>query len=180
MPEPHPFELLNELLTRDGIAIDAAELHGSLCAQISISEPPEPARWLRLALGREVEPERLPQALKRALEWLFDWTLAGFNDPQLGFRLLLPDDDQPLPARSAALARWCGGFVSGYGAAVAGSNRELSAEAREFLTDLSAIAQVQVDAAGGEADELAFVELSEYARVGAMLVFEAGHPDRDG
>ncbi len=178
MPQTRPFEFLNQLLNRDEIAIDAAELHGSLCAQIAVTEAPEAARWLRLALGREIEPERLPVDLKRALDWLFDWTLAGLNDPQLGFRLLLPDDDQPLPARSAALARWCGGFVSGFGAAVAGSDREMSAEAREFLTDLSAIAQAEVDANGGEEDEVAFVELSEYARIGAMLVYDDGRPDR--
>ncbi len=154
------------------MAVDAAELHGSLCAQAGVLEGLDPERWLGLALGRAVDVERLSPDLRASLEWLFDWTLEALADPQFGFELLLPDDEQAMTERAAALARWCGGFVSGYGAAVAGTGHALSADAREVLSDLSEIAQADVEAEGGEEDEAAYAELIEYARVGAMLIYE--------
>ena len=89
------------------------------------------------------------------------------------FELLLPEDEQPIDARTAALAQWCQGFLYGLGAGAVPDASELPGEVGEIVRDLIEISRAGVDAAQDEeSNEAAYAELVEFVRVGVQLLFE--------
>ena len=58
--------------------------------------------WLGVDIGGDVEVQ---------FERLYQDTLAGLQDEDLSFRLLLPEDDAPVNERAQAVSAWCGGFL---------------------------------------------------------------------
>jgi uncharacterized protein YgfB (UPF0149 family) len=91
-------------------------------------------------------------------------------DPELGFEPLLPEDDRPLTERAEAMVDWCRGFLGGFGLAGTGA-RQLSDEAQEILRDLGTIAASSFDFGNEDEDEDALIEVQEFVRIGAMLLF---------
>ena len=100
--------------------------------------------------------------------------MAAINAQNFTLQLFLPDDNCPLNERGAALVQWCEGFLSGLGIAGLLEFDLLSAEGREVIQDLYKICRLDVDdlAEEGEDEESAFMELSEYVRMGAILLHE--------
>jgi uncharacterized protein YgfB (UPF0149 family) len=97
----------------------------------------------------------------------------------LGFDLLLPEEELPLDARTAALAQWCQGFLYGLGSRVIQDANGLPGDAGEVVRDLSDITNVGVDPGDDEeSNESAFAELVEFVRVGVQLVFAELEPVR--
>lgn len=150
--------------------VDAPESHGILCGMLSAGGPVADHEWLRHLVPEEVRdvgPDDTLQALYRATVWQLD-------DPQFGFVLLLPDDDENLGDRTEALAHWCSGFLYGLGVSGVTESTQLPGEAAEVLGDLAKIASVDYELEQpGEAEERAYEEVVEYVRVGALLVFES-------
>jgi uncharacterized protein YgfB (UPF0149 family) len=96
------------------------------------------------------------------------------------FELLLPEDEQPLDARTAALALWCQGFLYGLGTSVVQDESGLPGDIGEIVRDLTEITHVAVDAEQtDESNESAYAELVEFVRVGVQLVFDELGPLRD-
>ncbi|MDX1610341.1 MAG: UPF0149 family protein [Halofilum sp. (in: g-proteobacteria)] len=144
----------------------ASGCHGLLCGLLAMHVPEPRTEFARLALDAEAPPELLGT--------LCDETLRQLDDPGFDFQLLLPDDEADLATRTRALADWCDGFVFGVGASGRRAS-DLPEQSAEFLNDAMRIAEADVDAAGGETDEAALAELTEYVRVGVMLIrTEAG------
>jgi hypothetical protein len=94
------------------------------------------------------------------------------DEGELGFNPLLPDDEIALVERVAALAQWCDGFVGGLGLGGLDDEHGLSETGREAVEDLGRIARTELTLDGDEADESAFVEVLEFVRIGAILVYE--------
>jgi uncharacterized protein len=158
---------INAELAHLKLGVDACELHGSLCGYVSGGGRASPADWLqRLALD---DASTTAPAADSALQRLFEATLAELDDDDLGFELLLPDDDTPLAQRADALISWCRGFLGGFGLAT-GEHPPLSPEAAEALDDLGKIAGSALAYEDPEADEEALAEVSEYVRVAALLL----------
>ena len=88
--------------------------------------------------------------------------------------LLLANDDAPLTTRAVSLAKWCQGFIAGIG--LAGLNAtNTNSEIQTLLEDFYQIARLDshnVGLAADEQDETALMELTEYARMGAIFIFE--------
>ncbi|MDJ0654969.1 MAG: UPF0149 family protein [Xanthomonadales bacterium] len=174
--ETHPsYDTLSALLDREDLTETPAELQGRLSAQLSVNPGIEWSAWVSAALGPEFAPRVLAEDLEDALRHLFTWTLEGLSDPQLGFVLFLPDDDESLQYRTEALATWCQGFVAGLSQCGVGPDTGLAGDAGEYLDDLSEISQADFGTEGSEDDEVAYTELVEYARVGAMFIFATLH-----
>lgn len=151
-----------------------AESHGLLCGLVCREASRNAGDFLRhLADMRLViEPG---EALNDALTEAWGSTVAQFEDEELGFKLWLPDDDEPLEERTEALARWCSGFLAGLGSG--GQLDALSEEAREAIADLQEIARAELSAPAGdepenEEDEAAYAEIVEYVRVVALVLRE--------
>jgi uncharacterized protein len=138
-----------------------------LCVQDS---PPE-------NLGLDTDPPKDAEVVPAARELLRELqrdSLAHLHDPESGFMPLLPDDDQALDLRVDALAQWCQGFLYGLATRPALDLNQASPELREVVSDLIQISRAGVEADVGtdeEADENAYMELVEYVRAGAQLVF---------
>lgn len=95
---------------------------------------------------------------------------AQLADRQFGFELLLADDDASLAERSGSLFDWCRGFLGGFGLA-AGKEPPLSEESREALDDLAKFAAATAQEDGDQDDEDALVEIEEFVRVSALLLY---------
>ena len=115
----------------------------------------------------------------RELKELDDWfteSVQFMNDPDLSFHLFLPDDNASFAERQNALADFCAGYSYGFGIGMAGkSNQKLPDDTREFLEDIQAIEGADT-AKGDQADENAYMEISEYVRMGVLLVHEEHQP----
>lgn len=150
---------VNERLDALGAPCAAAEAHGLLCGLLALAVPSARDVWLERAVGGKQAPA--------PLDALCDETARELDDVELGLELLLPGDDEAdLGERTEALAQWCAGFASGAG--LAGRRAaDLPAESREFLEDVTRIAQAEV--ASDEDDEAAFAEVVEYVRMGVLL-----------
>ena len=109
--------------------------------------------------------------LSRQLRQLYAETQQNLYEGQMAFQPFLPHDDAPLVDRTDALALWCQGFLYGLsiGRGVAG---QTSDDVREAIEDLAQIARAGVSDESDEDDEVAYVELVEFLRVSAQLIFE--------
>lgn len=103
------------------------------------------------------------------LQGVYQATLDGLYDEELGFALLLPDDDRELAVRLEELAAWSQGFMAGLGM---GGERDwdaLSDDFNEAMRDLSQISRISNEG-GGEEDEQAWAEVTEYLRMAVLLI----------
>jgi uncharacterized protein YgfB (UPF0149 family) len=114
---------------------------------------------------------------------LHQWTLESMNDSAGSFKLLLLDDDDPLPERVEALSAWCQGFVYGLAAGGIKQDSELPEDASELLKDMVEISRAAHDiddadteAADDNEDEVAYMEVEEYVRMGVIYLYEELQP----
>lgn len=148
------------------LSVDASELHGGLCGLLCGGARLSGAGWLdQLAL----EPGTADADGAGVLDRLRQGSSGQLDDPEMGFQLLLPEDDRPVAERGAALIGWCRGFLGGFGLA-AGANPPLSPEAGEALEDLARIAATELVHAEDEEDETALEEVAEFVRIAALLL----------
>lgn len=175
--EPVGYDELDAAIVRMRLGADASELHGSLCGFLA-GGGTLGRQSLLAALELEGEgtvPSAQDQALLDRLAGQVGEELA---DPELGFEPLLPADDRPLAERAEALVEWCRGFLGGFGLAGAGAHAKLSDEAQEILRDLTTIAGSAFDLGDENEDEDALIEVHEFVRMGAMLLFTECHGSR--
>ena len=172
-----PLPDFEHTLELSGGRLDAAELaecHGLLCGLVCRESSRTAGEYLQhlSAMQLVVRPDR---ELHAALAEVWQITVDQLEDEDFGFRLWLPDDEEPLERRTAALAHWCSGFLAGLGSA--GQLEVLSAEALEAIADLQEIARADLassdqDLPDGEDDEAAYAEIVEYVRVVALMMRE--------
>ncbi|MBA4501617.1 UPF0149 family protein [Marinobacterium marinum] len=174
------FDTLADRLVEEGaFTVSPSELHGLLAGQVAAGARFDPDSLLqRVQELFDIEPLRGP-ALRNSVMQLYLATLQQFEAPDFSFELLLPDDDQLLPIRAEALGVWCGGFLSGFGLQERKGAGGLSVEGQETLRDLAQIVQISTEAdADSEEDEGDLMEVQEYVRMAALLVFsECNEPD---
>lgn len=151
--------------------IGAAECHGMLCGMLCGPRPFDVHVWYAHLSGRdELAPFSAgePQA---ALAALIAATRDGLEGDSFAFTLLLPDDGEALARRAAAFADWCRGFLSGFGVAGIADLSVLGEDARGFIADLERFGTLDVGADAGEDEERALAELTEFTRMGALIVY---------
>ena len=166
---PPDYDHIQRLLVEERSLAEAAEAHGTLAGCLCATAGYRLEDWLR-----EILPEgRAAPEAAASLEELYTATTAALLQPDMELELLLPDDEQPIEARTAALAQWCQGFLYGLGAGAVSDASELPGDAGELVRDFIEISRAGVDAAQDEeANEAAYAELVEFVRVGVQLLFE--------
>lgn len=175
MSEPIAHDQLNEALARAGQADGAAAYHGSLCGALCRVKPEKLS--LTALLEMNEQPLHIDAALRGMLAELRDQTVAALQDSEMGFSLLLPDDEVALVVRVRALVDWCDGFLFGMANLPGLDLRKLSEDAREIVRDFTDFTQAAVgDEDDPNIEESAFAELVEYVRVGAQLLYMEMHP----
>jgi yecA family protein len=174
---------LEELLYRVDATMVAAEAHGALCGMLCARGTVELSEWVDHVVGEQEQGSELLHDVVHKLSDLHQSTLEMMNDATAEFRLLLPDDDEPLPERVDALAAWCQGFVYGLAAGGITEESELPEDTDELLKDMIEISRARHDADDEEAeetdandDEVAYMEIEEYVRMGVLLMYEELQP----
>ena len=147
----------------------AAEVHGMVTGLLSAgvkvpgaAGPGTLETWLDVRFDQE-------QATFFAV--LFEQASAGLLDPDFNFQPLIPGDHTQVATRAAALGHWCSGFLSGFGLSGRFQTADLSEDLRELLADLGKIASLDDEVSDDEENEVDMVEITEYVRMSALLVF---------
>ena len=159
--------------------IGAAECHGVLCGMLCGPRAFDLHVWYAHLSGRDDVAPLAAGETQSAMHELIEHTTAGLEGDSFAFTLLLPDDDDALTTRATAFASWCRGFLSGLGLAGIADILMLGEDARGFLTDLERFGALDASGDGGEDDERALAELTEFTRIGALIVYadarDGGH-----
>ncbi|MEN8261442.1 MAG: UPF0149 family protein [Pseudomonadota bacterium] len=154
---------INDILSEASL-VGASEAHGILTGMLCVDSSIRCNRWL----SEVVEDEMQGGAVgSQALFDLCEETRSLLEAENYEFDILLPDDEALLKDRATALADWCRGFLYGLGNALVDS--ELPGESGEILRDFAEISRLDPEAEDG-GDEEAYMELSEYVRVGVFLL----------
>lgn len=167
---------LQDIVSNQPGSGSAAEAHGLLAGLLCADGGIDRGIWLESVFG----PDEAPPAGHdlAVLTRLFEDTRQRLEDFDFSFDPLLPADDSPLAERAQALAEWCRGFLAGLGYAAGES--EWPGECTEILRDFVEITRLESDASG-ETDETAYAELSEYVRLGVLLIhseLQSGTPQQ--
>ncbi|HFD92540.1 MAG TPA: hypothetical protein ENJ22_04565 [Gammaproteobacteria bacterium] len=183
------FSEVNSAFKKLGIASEIAECHGLLCGLWCAMGGVSLTAWERLmrnelpdeqgavAQGGGVTEGASPE--EKVMQRVFDETVAQLENPAFGLRLLLPDDEQPLAVRTEALADWCKGFLFGLAVGGVKDQHQTPPSVQEVIKDFTEITRAyHEDEEDSELDEVAFMEVMEYVRVGAMLVYEELQAER--
>ena len=163
-----PYSAFAALLASSGYTISPAELHGLLLGRSCAGAGFEIDSWLVDAaelLGAAPE-----DTVRQALIGLQEMVKNELTSNDVTVVLLLPSDDAPLSERAVALGQWCQGFLGGFGV-VPTPTQPLSDEADEALQDLAKIAASDLNYEDSDADEEALIEVCEYIRVAAVLLY---------
>jgi len=176
-------EELEELLYRIDATMGAADAHGALCGMLCARGTIELSEWVDHVIDEQDQGNELLHDVVHKLSELHQSTLEMMNDATANFKLLLLDDDDPLQERVEALAAWCQGFIYGLAAGGIQEGSELPEDTAELLKDMIEISRAghDVDDTGVEEsdvndDEMAYMEIEEYVRMGALLVYEELQP----
>lgn len=145
-------------------------LHGALAGHLCAG-----GRWTRsqfiaqatLVLDSKVKPDA---ALQGEFQWLYDNTLEALQSEGMEFSPLMPDEDASIVMRLSALTGWINAFLTGFGSS-GQSFATLTDDIKEILTDLAAIATVEV--AEDEATEDDWYTVVEHVRLSAMHLYLA-------
>lgn len=158
--------------------LSPAECHGILCALLAVQSQPTAEQWLNEVLPEVVASATDGDALAREtvqqMVRLFEQTRQQLASNSFALELLIPDDDEDLASRTAALGHWCRGFLYGLGLSGIGDISRLPDDLPEILLDMEKISHADDYAAEDESeeDEQAYAELVEYVRMGAMMLNE--------
>ncbi|MCB1863825.1 MAG: UPF0149 family protein [Chromatiales bacterium] len=158
---------LDTLLADHGLARGAAESDGLLAGLLTGRRVHAEQVWLdELADDAEVTHVLGPELRGQLHEW-FEQTEALFEEDAITFEPLLPDDDEPIGDRVAALVNWTSGFLYGLAVSAAFTQREqLTTDAQEIIANLGKITQAdEIALTNDEAHEQAFMQIVEFLRV---------------
>lgn len=163
------FDELKRWSERLGIPHHPSEVHGLIAGWICSG-----ANWQQdsaratLAGWLDASIESADFAL---LEALHSEALAGLEDDDFGFRIKIPDDAAPLNERTRATSQWCSGFLAGFGMTGRYQEQDLNADISEVFADLQQISRVVDEVPDDDENEADLIEIGEYVRMSALLIF---------
>lgn len=164
------FDALNRELEREDMILSAAEIHGMLSGIVASGTPLATSEWQALLADLANEGQMFSTSMKSLLSDMNEMIVGDLGDPELGFQLLLPGDEEPLNERLKALTDWVQSFLVGFGV----NQQNLSAasdDLREAIQDMAEIARLSDDVEANEEGERAYYEVTEYVRITAIMCF---------
>ncbi|RJG42052.1 UPF0149 family protein [Motilimonas pumila] len=165
------FDHVTRVLEGAELTVGAAEVHGVLAGIVCAGVKLDGQSWQGPFNDLVNEGFGLPSEAKIVCNDLYQLICQQLSDGNMAFSLLLPDDDQPLDERAEAMSQWAQSFLVGFGMLQQKLN-QAPENIQELITDIRDISQVSLDFdIEDEESEMAFTEVIEYLRVGAMLCF---------
>jgi uncharacterized protein YgfB (UPF0149 family) len=164
---------MGQCLADVGVDLGASGAHGLLCGLVCAGEKKIQQRismeWFSSRPMDDPAVEQCQQAIDSLTQEMF----SSIEGVDIGFPLLLPDDDCSLQQRAIALRDWCEGFLYGVGLVGFKEKGGLPDQTKEALSDLSEICRMDIDGiVGDEEEEAALTEVTEFIWVAAMLIHD--------
>ncbi|GGX83946.1 hypothetical protein GCM10007160_08990 [Litchfieldella qijiaojingensis] len=175
--ERFDFSTIADAFLVHGSLQSPAFLDGRLAAELALRDISAEA-WLEevcAALG--VEQPRDPASAEVLLGWRRQ-TLEALGAAELNYEPLLPDELFSLPERARGLQEWTQGFLEVLTEVGDDIRQAWSANLREALEDLDAVASIDVDLDESSDNENDLFALTEHARMAAMLLYTEQHPGK--
>ncbi len=167
------YDVLDRALAVNDADVGPSEAHGLLTGLLCGAGEFPVAVWGQQVFETVSESGQQPwgsdQECGPMMEGLYQATQQGLFDEELGFDLLLPDDDRELAIRIEELAVWGQGFMAGLGLAGERDWDALSEECNEAMRDVAQVGQISVEG-DSEEDEQAYMEVVEYLRMAILLI----------
>jgi uncharacterized protein YgfB (UPF0149 family) len=160
---------------------NAAEAQAIACGLLVVNISADKIAWVKMVFGAidtsdSANSTKQGEAIELAGK-LFDLTKSQLQDSNLGFDLFLPDEDEDLFPRVNALQQWCSAFVVGVTMAGIKDTSKLPEDSRELIADFTQIGTSgDFDLDDEDASEEAFLDISEYVRMGVLLINEELQP----
>ncbi|MCE2596518.1 UPF0149 family protein [Motilimonas cestriensis] len=165
------FDEVTRIFESASLMVGAAEVHGVLAGLVCAGVKLDATSWEAPFNDLINEGLGLPAEAKKTATQLYSIICEQLTDGNMGFKLLLPDDEVPLDERAEAMAQWAQSFLVGFGIMQSKLN-QAPENIQELITDIRDISQVSLDfEQEDEESELAFNEVVEYLRIGALLCF---------
>ncbi|MCH8542439.1 MAG: UPF0149 family protein [Alcanivorax sp.] len=166
------FEPLADALASAGVRHSPTELHGVICGLLSTGAGGQDAELLGMLAAHSELVGQWPAEAAQGFVALRDLAASGYAGETLELALLLPDDDEELGVRVAALAQWCEGFLVGFGTGSAGvRDSDLAPGLQEALSDLAAVSQADLPEENSPEEEAMFEQIAEHCRMAALMIF---------
>lgn len=174
-PDYHTLQLALEKLETEATS---SEIHGTLTGLLCANSGAKAEQWQDNLWPHRPQGDLLAAEALEVFRDLHTATREQLNDPICDFQLLLPNDEEHIDQRVQALGDWSQGFLTGLAIGGIKDFKPLPVDAREIIEDLVEIARAgtSYNLEGGEEDEQAYAELTEYLRVGVMLINEELQP----
>jgi yecA family protein len=167
------YDFFNEQLSAADIESSSAEIHGLICGLLCGGEKDVEQRLVKELTASGRRDDAAWQECRTSLAGLIEETRNSLSGEQLGFPLLLPDEQEPLLSRATAARDWCQGFLFGMGLLGEVEEKALSDDAREALRDLAEITRMELEGLGdSEEEENALMEVVEFIWVAATLIYD--------
>lgn len=158
---------LNQALSKTTLKLHPSQVHGLVCGVIC-GNPDTDAAWEELITGGK-DPARTHEVLQE----LYKASVKQLDEFLFEFQLMLPDDDDDLPVRAEALTLWCQGLLTGLKLVQVPIVDREPGEMTEAINDIIEIAKMNYEeVVASEEDEEAYVELVEYVRMAAILIYQ--------
>jgi uncharacterized protein len=192
MDDNYDYDWLTELVAELDLGVSAAHVHGSLVGFLCAGGPLSMRTTLDQELNQQFDANLsvesgqkhwfsvlfeehdvpVPEATQVELDDFARATARLLSLEEMRLEPLLPDDALAIAERANALSEWCSGFLGGLGLGGFKQVKALSKDAREGLRDLERIARTEIELDDdAEGNENALMELSEFAKVTALLLF---------
>ena len=147
--------------------ISASELHGLLCGYLCAGATRQGETYIRALLNNKKDAGSRNALL--SLFSVFSISQQQINSYDLGFALLLPNDEEPLRDRAKAFSEWCEGFTQGLTLAGFDMDHLYDEEAQDAFQHLVEFAELDCDSLDvDEEDEQALMEVTEYTRMAVI------------
>ncbi len=167
------YDQFTQQLAAAHVEFSSAEVHGLLCGLLCSNSEDVTDHLFDELFQSGSEGDRAVRECCDTLDLLFTTTQSAVDGDVMGYTLLLPDDDRPLPQRAEALSDWCQGFLYGVGMVSSVDEGGLSPVATEALQGLTEVTKIDLGGLGEiEEEESSFLEVSEYVWVAATLIRE--------
>ncbi|WP_407656416.1 UPF0149 family protein [Legionella septentrionalis] len=164
------YQLFLDAIAPLALPISPSELHGIICGFLCAGELQKGETYLRTLLLHKSN-----ESTRAALSIIFE--VFTISQQQIGnfdfeFQLMLPDDETPLRDRAQAFGEWCSGFMQGLRMSGVDVNQLQEEDAQDALQHLAEFSQLDYESLHvDEEDEQALLEVSEYARLAVLRIY---------
>lgn len=164
------FQTLNHALSDTTLKLHPSEAHGLISGVLS-GDASGKTPWEAIVTGDDD-----PAKTRELLQTLFEASAAQLDEFLFEFQLIMPPDSEDLTVRAEALTLWCQGFLTGLKLAKVQIVGRSPSDMTEAINDMIEIAKMNYeDVVANEEDEAAYIELVEYVRMAAILIYQEMH-----